>query len=115
MDRFIHDIVTASFGKNDICMSEPVADAMKKLRAFMFENVYRTPAAINEENRVRAMIAQLFKYFEKAPEELPNEYRETAYTEGIVTAVCDYIACMTDRYAINTYTKIFIPSAWDKL
>ena len=96
-------------------MTSSISKAMDNLRNFMFENVYRTNAAINEEKKVRAMIAGLFRYFEKYPEELPNEYRETAYTDGIVTAVCDYIACMTDRYAINTYTKIFIPNAWDKL
>ena len=96
-------------------MTPKVARAMDDLRNFMFRNVYRIPYALAEERKVRAMIAQMFRHFEKNPEELPNEYREIAYTEGIVTAVCDYIACMTDRYAVNVYTKIFIPNAWEKL
>ena len=115
INTLVTDMIFASEKECRITMTPEVSGAMNNLRTFMFENVYRIPAAINEENRVRAMIAQLFRYFEKNPEELPNEYRETAYTEGIVTAVCDYIACMTDRYAINTYTKLFIPNAWDKL
>ena len=49
LDHFIHDIVTNSFGKNEICMSPPVEEAMKKLRAFLFTNVYTNPYAKGEE------------------------------------------------------------------
>lgn len=115
INTLVCDAVFASEKEGRITMTPTVSTAMDNLRTFMFENVYRIPSALNEEKKVRAMIAQLFRYFEKYPEELPNEYREIAYTDGIVTAVCDYIACMTDRYAVNIYTKIFIPNAWDKL
>ena len=73
------------------------------------------PLALAEEKKVRAMIAQMFRHFERAPDEMPNEYREIAYNEGIVTAVCDYIAGMTDRYAVKMYSELFIPSAWERI
>ncbi|MBR5479767.1 MAG: deoxyguanosinetriphosphate triphosphohydrolase [Clostridia bacterium] len=115
INTLVSDAVFASEKECRITMTPIVATAMDNLRTFMFENVYRIPTALAEERKVRAMISQMFRYFESAPEELPNEYRETAYTDGIVTAVCDYIACMTDKYAVNTYAKLFIPNAWDKL
>jgi len=56
LDHFIHDIVTTSFGKNDIMMSEPIADAMQKLRKFMFERVYQNPEAKSEEGKAEALM-----------------------------------------------------------
>lgn len=115
IDALVSDAIEASTIKGEITMTPRVWESMDALRTFMFKNVYRIPYALAEEKKVRAMISQLFKYYEKSPEELPNEYRETAYTEGIVTAVCDYIACMTDRYAVKVYERLFIPDAWGKL
>lgn len=115
INTLVSDAIEASTIKGEITMTPRTWEAMDSLRTFMFKNVYRIPYALAEEKKVRAMISQLFKHYEKYPEELPNEYRETAYTEGIVTAVCDYIACMTDRYAVNVYERLFIPDAWGKL
>ncbi len=115
INTLVTDAIEASTIKGEITMTPRVWEAMDSLRNFMFKNVYRIPYALAEERKVRAMISQLFKYYEKSPEELPNEYRETAYTEGIVTAVCDFIACMTDRYAVKIYENLFIPDAWGKL
>lgn len=111
----VTDVIDASGDTGEIVMSSHIAKAMDDLRSFMFRNVYRTPSALAEEKKVRAMIAQMFRYFESAPDEMPNEYREIAYTEGIVTAVCDYIAGMTDRYAVKVYSELFIPHAWERI
>ena len=115
INSLVSDTVYTSQVSGEIKMSQRIADAMNELRNFMFKNVYRIEYALKEEAKVRAMIAQMFKHYEQRPDELPNEYRETVYNEGIVPAVCDYIACMTDRYAINAYTKLYIPDAWSRL
>ena len=60
------------------------------------------------------MIQQLFTFFCEHPDELPNEYISIAWREGTERAVCDYIAGMTDGYAIKTFQRYFIPSAWEK-
>lgn len=111
----VADVIEASAREEKITMTPRVAAAMNDLRGYMFRNVYRTPLALAEEKKVRAMIAQMFRHFERAPDEMPNEYREIAYNEGIVTAVCDYIAGMTDRYAVKMYSELFIPSAWERI
>ena len=115
INTLVRDVVEASSRKEDITMTPKIAEAMQNLRQFMFRHVYRTPIALAEEKKVRAMIAQMFRYFEQAPDEMPNEYREIAYNEGIVTAVCDYIAGMTDRYAVKMYSELFIPHAWERI
>ena len=63
LDHFIHDIVTNSFGKNEICMSPRVEEAMKKLRAFMFEHVYVNPQAKSEEGKAELLIETLYDYY----------------------------------------------------
>lgn len=113
IDTLVRDVIEASQREEKITMTPEISNAMNELRNFMFRNVYRIPSALAEERKVRAMIAQMFRYFEHAPEEMPNEYREIAYTEGIVTAVCDYIAGMTDRYAVKMYNELFIPKSWE--
>ena len=113
INTLVTDIIYASDGKPEICMSETVEEAMLSLRTFMFEHVYRIPSALHEEEKVRRMIRQLFTYYSEHPDAMPNEFRETAYSEDIEAAVCDYIAGMTDRYAVTVYSELFIPTSWN--
>lgn len=112
INAMVTDAIEESDRCGDICMSAKVSGDMNELRNFMFKNVYRIPVALAEERKVRGMINRLFKYYSERPEELPNEYREIAYNEGIENAVCDYIAGMTDRYALKVYQNIFLPRSW---
>lgn len=114
INTLVMDIIEASDGKPEICMSDAVHREMMDLREYMFRNVYRIPSALKEEKKVRRMIRQLFAYYSEHPDEMPNEFRVIAYSEGIEPAVCDYIACMTDRYAVNVYSDLFIPNAWEQ-
>lgn len=114
LDHFIHDIVVNSRGKNDIVMSEPVAQAMKDIRTFMFEHVYQNPVAKSEEGKAEMLIEALYTYYLKHLELLPKELlqimeRDNTPKERIV---CDHIAGMTDRFAIAKYEEIFIPKTW---
>lgn len=112
INTLVLDTIAASDGKGDILMSPHIKDATDGLRTFMFEHVYRTKYALSQEEKVRGMISRLFNYYTKNIDRLPAEYREIASNEGTETAVCDYIAGMTDRYAISTYSEIFMPVSW---
>ena len=111
--HFIHDIVTTSFETDDIRMSEPVAEAMKKLRNFMFERVYQNPEAKSEESKAEMLIETLYTHYLKHFEELPADMRRMADAgEPVEKIVCDYISAMTDRFAIAVYEELYIPKSW---
>ena len=75
----------------------------------MFERVYRGDWALKEEKKADHIVCALFEYYLEHPVEMPNELVETAYREGIYRAVGDYIAGMTDRFAVGAYQRLFIP------
>ena len=108
----IHDLIIHSMGKNDILMSDSVFKALMGLRAFMFENVYRNPAAVSEETKARNLLAALFEYYISNSCELPEEYRMIAEKDGTETAVCDYIAGMTDKFAVMKFQQLYQPRFW---
>lgn len=113
LDHFIHDIVTTSFGKNDIIMSEPVAEAMTKLRKFMFERVYQNPEAKSEEGKAEVLMETLYQHYLKNIDDLPEEFL-ILLSEGEPRerVVCDYVGAMSDRFAIAQYEEIYIPKSW---
>lgn len=117
INNIIHDIVLNSIGKNDIIMSEEIETTMKELRNFMFENVYVGSIAKEQEQKAKNMLKQLFQYFKEQPSLLPTEYRNNIEKdeEPIDRIVCDYIAGMTDRYAIRKYYELFIPTSWKEI
>ncbi len=113
LDHFIHDIVTTSFGKNDIMMSEPIADAMQKLRRFMFERVYQNPEAKSEEGKAEALMETLYHHYLKNIDDLPQEFLALIENgEPREQVVCDYVGAMSDRFAIATYEELYIPKSW---
>ena len=113
LDVFIHDLVTNSQGKNDICMSDEVDRAMKQLRNFMFERVYNNRQAKGEEEKAEQLMITLYEYYMKNINLLPQEYQRLMYDgEAKERVVCDYIGAMTDRFAIAKYEEIYIPKCW---
>lgn len=114
LDHFIHDLVTTSYGQNDIGMSQPVAEAMKKLREFMFERVYQNKAAKSQEGKAEMLIKSLYGYYLRHLEKIPKHLtmRIDEYGEAPEIIVCDYIGAMTDRFAIAQYEELFIPKSW---
>ena len=113
LNHFIHDIVSTSFGKNEIRMSEPVAEAMQKLRKFMFERVYQNPVAKSEEGKAEALMETLYLYYMKHVDELPEEFLNLlSEGEPRERVVCDYVGAMSDRFAIAKYEEIYIPKSW---
>ena len=114
LDFFIHDIITESIGRDDVCMSEAASRAMKDLREWMFKNVYTNPKAKSEEGKAESLIESLYMYFFNRPDRLPMEYRRLMLDTGDPQEriVCDYISSMSDRYAIGVYSDLFIPTSW---
>lgn len=93
-------------------MQEEIAKSMDALRTFMFERVYTNPIAKGEEVKAKDIIRSLYEYYRKHPEKLPADFIPQLDFEGMDRIVCDYIAGMTDKYAIYKYSEIFIPTAW---
>lgn len=94
-----------------ITMSDEIFSAMMGLRSFLFENLYHNSVAKSEEVHAEKMVMSLYRYFVENPHEMSEEYREDYESEGD-EAVKDYIAGMTDRYAVKIFKSIFIPGFW---
>lgn len=112
INTMVSDLINESTVKNCISMSMGVSDATNDLREFMFENVYIGSKAKSEEQKARFVVCELFDYFKKNYQELPKEFKDNLDNDSIERIVCDYIAGMTDVYAINLFNKLFIPSPW---
>lgn len=114
INTMILDIVNHSDGKNDILMSEEVHKAMFGLRKFMFQRVYQDPNTKKEEQKVDHIIEPLYEYYLYHIDQLPKYSLLRIEREGETKeqAVCDYIAGMTDHFAIETYKEIYIPKFW---
>ena len=107
----VKDLIYHSEDKPEISMSPEVLDATLKLRDFLNENVYINPAAKSEEVHAMDMLARLYEYLVKNPDKMPSEFlRDDG--DSIERKVADYIAGMTDRYAINLFEDLFIPKLW---
>ena len=106
------DVIAASGEGDLIRQSAEVGAAMAELKEFMFASVYRNPVAKGEEGKAQDMIRALFDYYRKNTDRLAPEYQDILLREGADRAVCDYIAGMTDKYAVDCYSAAFIPMAW---
>lgn len=114
LDTMVHNVITNSMDQPQIQMSSEVEKAMKGLRRFMFENVYENPAAKGEENKAVEMVARLYEYYMQHMELLPEQFLGMLDSgkEKAEQVVCDYIAGMTDTYAVKKFEEYFIPESW---
>jgi len=101
-------------GAFEIKMDSMVQKAQDELHAWMYEKVYKDPVAKAEEGKAKLLIEKLYGYFHKSPDKLPPYYRGTIERFSKEQAVCDYIAGMTDGYAINLYKELYVPKGWSK-
>ena len=112
INALVQDVIRASQDQETILQSPEVKEAMAALREFMFDSVYTNPLAKGEEGKAQDMLRRLFEHYQQNPDELPSDFQEIRVEEGVDRAVCDYIAGMTDPFAIEQFTKLFIPMAW---
>ena len=112
INTMISDIVRESLGQPHLKMSDMIQQACDEMRAFMFEKVYLDEWRRGEEQRCDHVIVSLFEYYMEHPGEMPLEYVQISYRDGTERAVTDYLACMTDRYALRTYQNLFVPASF---
>ena len=113
LDTLIHDIITNSQDSANIHMSPEVEQAMRGLREFMFIHVYKNPVAKGEEIKAKELLSRLFSFYMGHTDKLPGKFqRMMEEGEARDRVVCDYIAGMTDQYAIAKFEEYFMPKAW---
>ena len=112
IDTLVCDMINTSREAGVICLSDPVDRALRELRSFMFERVYRNPTAKGEETKAKDMLKRLYEYYYHHPEALPADFQPQMTFDGMERTVCDYIAGMTDKYAVDKYSELFIPTGW---
>lgn len=109
----IHDVVEKSWDMPKIQMSDSVAFCFNELRTFMFANVYTNRAAKSEEGKAKRVVEELYYYYYKYNDLLPEEFLKYRESDGRDVVTADYIACMTDNYAVNEFKRLFVPIAFE--
>lgn len=113
INTMVRDMIDASWDNPCITMSKEISAAMDELRQFLFRNVYIGSMAKTEEKKAMRLVQEIYYYYSNHPQELPNEYKkENSFETNEDNLIVDYIAGMTDRYAISIYQKIFVPSGF---
>ena len=114
INNMVTDLIKNSDGREEISQSPQFREELNKLRTFMFSHVYKSGRVKREEDlaKVEVVISSLYNYFLRDPSKLPDDLRQVAEEDGVNEAVKDYIAGMTDRFALNIYTELFVPKSW---
>ncbi len=112
INTLVENMITSTEQSGVVSMTKDILAAMDELRDFMFQNVYRNPVAKGEEHKARDILKGLYEYYSRHPEKLPADFLPQLDFDGMDRTVCDYIAGMTDHYAIHVYSQLFIPAAW---
>ena len=112
INTMLKSIYNASNGKNTVEMEDDVHNATMQLRSFLFERVSGDKTFRDEEERAKRMLTALYEYFMSHPDKMPEFYVKRMEIDDKHTVLCDYISGMSDMYAVNTFTEIFIPKNW---
>ncbi len=114
LNTMIHDIINSSIGQPRIVMSPGMEETMQGLRAWLFEHMYLNERPKAEEGKAQQLITSLYQYYLEHEDHLPEEYRKLIERRGEKKerVVCDYIAGMSDSYAIYQFEELFVPKSW---
>lgn len=114
ISTMIYDVVKNSQGVTQISMSKPVHEATNALRDFLFENIYLSKKVKSDQEPAEFLLETLYKYYYENLHRLPKEHLSiyNLDTENPHTIVTDYIAGMTDRFAISVFENHFMPKGW---
>ncbi|MGN0726734.1 MAG: deoxyguanosinetriphosphate triphosphohydrolase [Anaerovoracaceae bacterium] len=114
INNMVEDVVKNSDGRDMILQSPEYKEELDNLRRFMFANVYKSSRVKREEDlaKVEVVLSSLYKHYIDNPDQLPEDMQLIAETDGKAEAAKDYVAGMTDRFALATYTDLFVPKGW---
>lgn len=112
IDTLVCDCILTSREAGQVLWTEQVEQALMELRSFMFQRVYRNPVAKGEETKAKDMLKRLYEHYYNHPESLPDDFQPQLSFDGMERTVCDYIAGMTDKYAVDKFTELFTPAGW---
>ncbi|HET7869375.1 MAG TPA: deoxyguanosinetriphosphate triphosphohydrolase [Actinomycetota bacterium] len=110
LKTLVTDLVDRSEDSPEIRMSDEAFRALETLRDFLFERVYLRDEARSEQDKAIALVRSLFAHYLDHPDQVPEEYHRAP--GDLPTRVADYIAGMTDRYALRVYEQLFLPHGW---
>ena len=111
INTLVRDVIDLSTGKPEIMLSPEIEKSMLNLRDFLFKTIYIDSEAKVEEGKTRKVLCDLFRYFHANFKDMPAEFIPKSRSD-IPVCVCDYLAGMTDRYALSVYNVLFIPKTW---
>jgi dGTPase len=112
INTLILDVINESKRCDEIRMSPQSEFLFGTFRDFMYCNVYMNMKAKSEEKKVLGIISEVFTYYTKEPDMLPEDYRYIAAKYGLCRAVCDFVSGMTDKYVMYQFSELVIPEAW---
>jgi dGTPase len=101
---------TLEGGLSEVRMSDEVLDATIGMRSFLFESVYENEVATAEFKKAAGILGGLWEKVREKPSEFLDA--RTIEKEGLDVAAKDFVAGMTDRYAVNLFEQLFIPKPW---
>ncbi len=107
IEAMVQSVIDESYRQNEIAMEPSMLEAMLTLRSYMFENVYLRSSAETQRRRAQQIVRDLVTYYLEHHDEMPETYRHDEADD--LTQVIDYVAGMTDRYAIRTHDDLFRP------
>ena len=114
IDLLVRSMVATSQGTNNVALPADLAQVLRELRSYLFENVYVNQLHRRERSKIQGMLQLLHEHYISNPEELPEDIRARVQSgaEDKTRAATDYIAGMTDRFAMKRFEEIFMPAAW---
>ncbi len=118
--RLVTDVIVTSAplldsfvpGQPVIRLSPELEAAANDLRRFLFERVYEPLNRLDSTRKAERLIQYLFEYFVQHPEAIPEEFRSALVDEPVERIAADYVASMTDRYALACFEQIWVPRFW---
>lgn len=111
IETLVLDTVRASSESDDIVLTPAVWEAMMELRQFLFENIYHSEAVMVEVRKAQRLLGVLFDFLMEHPDCIPEEIRRVS-PDDTLRSVCDYLAGMTDRFAVDLYRSLFVPRSF---
>lgn len=111
VNNMVNNMIETSVGSDKVGLSQEFSSAMNELRSFLFERVYVGSLAKEEVPRAKKVVEMLFFHYLNNPDQLPGEFAPEK-EEHLPVKICDYVAGMTDRFAIKRFKELFLPKAW---